>query len=122
MVKTKDKFITVLQDFLECNATTLNYDGRQFYSQLYSYLEMHKDELNLEANDTKLSEVYELTKNPPVLSLVPLKIVKTIEDSSEGGSYKEKFIDLIVRLNETNRFVVSVSTKNEEICVWDAVK
>lgn len=121
MMRTKDKYLQILQDFLETNATTLNYDGRQFYAQLHNYLDVRKTELNLEANDSKASEVFRITKNPPVLSLVPLCSINNVENKTPDGSvYKEKCIDLITRLTTNENVVVSISTNQEEISVWDA--
>jgi hypothetical protein len=42
------------------------------------------------------------------------------EQSDESGAvFQESSFDLVVRLPETDQFVVSVSTNKEEICVWD---
>jgi hypothetical protein len=116
----KNELTLLLRHFIETHASVLNYDGRQFYSHLYKYLEdkIRRKEISLESNDSTLAQVYSLTKNPPVLSFIPLNSVKEQSDES-GAVFQESSFDLVVRLPETDQFVVSVSTNKEEICVWD---
>lgn len=110
-------FIKVLKDFIEINASILNYDGRQFYSCLYKYLKEKNDEneLNLENNDTQLAQIYSETIVPPVLSFVPNNFA-LMEPN------KECIFDLLVRLPNTDQFVATLSTQNEELYVWDIIK
>lgn len=111
----KNEFINVLKDFIEVNVSILNYDGRQFYSSLYKYLK-EKNELKMENNDSKLAQIYNKATIPPVLSFIPNNSATTMESSQEC------IFDLIVRLPDTDQFVVTVSTKNEELSVWDVAK
>lgn len=115
------KFLETLQDFLEIYSTALSYDGRQFYSHLNFYLEDKnvKDEL-----DPSLNSVLEVTKNPPVCSLVLTNIQDVEEEVRNQGESSEPLVqdttfDLVTRLNETDDYVVTVSTDKEEISVWD---
>lgn len=75
-----------------------------------------KKELSIEKNDSKLAEVYSITENPPVLSLIPKNEVLLDSES------REKTFDLVIRLPKTDQFIVTVSTKNEELCIWDIIK
>lgn len=120
--ESKDnKFITVLKDFLETNASYLNYDGRQFYAQLRYYLDDKiKSEYSLD--ESHIKELYEFTKNPPVISIVPLKNLIKKDNDEDVTTFKEKCFNLITRLVDTDRFVVSISTDKEEISVWDVRK
>lgn len=118
--KLQNKFIELLKDFLENSASILHYDGQQFYAHLYSYLEQNVD-INSESNP-KILEVLKVTKNPPVLSLIPLSNIIIDENQDITSSkplFQNKYFDQIIRLPETEKFVVSVSTNEEEICVWD---
>lgn len=119
---TESKFINVLRDFLEMNAGYLNYDGRQFYAQLRYYLDdkIHKSEYSL--NESHINEMYEFTKNPPVISILPLKNLSKPDNENETTTFKEKCFNLVTRLVGTDRFVVSISTDKEEISVWDVRK
>lgn len=119
---TESKFINVLRDFLEVNASYLNYDGRQFYAQLRYYLDdkINKDVYNI--NETYIKDMYEFTNNPPIISILPLKNLIKTESEKETLTYKEKYFNLVTRLVGTDRFVVSISTDNEEISVWDVRK
>lgn len=114
---TTNEFINVLKDFIEINASILNYDGKQFYSCLYKYLKEKNDknELRVENNDTKLAQIYSETIVPPVLSFVP-------NNFAVMEPIKETIFDLLVRLPNTDQFVATLSTKNEELCVWDVLK
>lgn len=102
---------------MEVNASILNYDGRQFYSCLSKFLKdkIEKDELPMENNDTKIAEMCNATIVPPILSFVP-------KNSAVMESTKECMFDVVIRLPNTDQFVATVSTKNEEICVWDIAK
>ncbi|XP_018319781.1 NACHT domain- and WD repeat-containing protein 1 isoform X2 [Agrilus planipennis] len=115
----QDKYIEILREFLEENTVFLKYDGRQFYPQLYCFLKMKiaKKQLQI-SSEIKLSEIFERTKTPPVLSLVPLD-VDTSEDELNMGTIN---FNLILRLPGTDSFIVSVSTERDEICVWDVVR
>lgn len=113
----KTELINVLKDFIEVYASILNYDGKQFYSCLYTYLKekIDKNELKIGNNDSKLAQIYSETIVPPVSSFVP-------KNSSVMELTKECMFDLVVRLPNTDQFVATVSTKNEELCVWDILK
>lgn len=121
----KHEFTQILKDFIETHASVLNYDGRQFFSHLYKYLEdkVSRNELSVEHNDSNLSKMYSITKNPPVLSLMPLNsaLMEAHEEFSDNV-FREKTFDLIVRLPKTNQFIVTVTTNNEELCVWDIIR
>lgn len=116
----QNKFVMILKEFFQQNASILNYDGQQFYSHLYSYLKKHL-ESNSDSN-SKLMEVLETAKHPPVLSLIPLNEIIESENTENKSSFHAKQFDLITRLPDTEQFVVTVSTNNEEICVWDIRK
>ncbi|KAJ8964870.1 hypothetical protein NQ314_004552 [Rhamnusium bicolor] len=122
--KIKNEFTHVLKEFIETHASVLNYDGRQFYSHLYKFLEdkISKNEISVEHNDSNLSKVYSITKNPPVLSLIPLNsaMMESGEEFPEKV-FREKTFDLLIRLPNTNQFIVTVSTNNEELSVWDII-
>lgn len=59
-------FVKTLKEYLENNASVLNYDGRQFYAHLYNFLE------SKERGESD-EELFGLCKNPPVRTLIPLK-------------------------------------------------
>lgn len=122
----KKEFTTILRDFLERNAILLNYDGRQFYSHLYNYLDskIKNGESDINLSDPKVSEVLRICRNPPVTMLIPLNSAEIDEKGafSPPSSFHNKSFDLVLRLPETDQFVVSVSTTNEEICVWNIRK
>ncbi|KAF5270218.1 hypothetical protein FQA39_LY08432 [Lamprigera yunnana] len=119
---SNNKFVETLKDFLEKYGSVLNYDGRQFYAQFYNYLQ--QIERSNEMLDPKVMGILQITRNPPVLSLLVLnsKIDSVSETMSINSMYQNKILNLILRLPGTEQFVVSVSTNLEEICVWDIKK
>ncbi|CAG9765713.1 unnamed protein product [Ceutorhynchus assimilis] len=109
-------FLRILKEFLEKRASVLNYDGRQFYSHLYTFL---KDR----SREGAEKEIYDVCENPPVLTLVPLNpdvLIKEVDCTREiqhATNY-----DLLVRIPNSNRFIVSVSSNDERLCVWDVLE
>ncbi|KAK9874009.1 hypothetical protein WA026_002362 [Henosepilachna vigintioctopunctata] len=119
-----NKFVKLFKDFIENYAAVLNYDGRQFYSHIFQYIEekTRNKELTMEGADENLLKLYELSKDPPVLSFIPANgsCLDDLEVSCDSQpSFREKNYDLLIILPESNRFLVSLSTEAEEICVWD---
>ncbi|CAH0778298.1 unnamed protein product [Bemisia tabaci] len=107
-----DANVSWLQNFLETCSTALNYDGRQFYAQANVYISQHSDSTCPFQQTLKTA-----TENPPVLSLVPNAL------SEENISEKEKtdsvYFNDVQRLPEGDTYVVTISTANEEIAVWN---
>ncbi|KAL1513904.1 hypothetical protein ABEB36_003243 [Hypothenemus hampei] len=106
-----NSFIKLLKEFLEVNCTVLNYDGRQFYSYLFTFLKSKN-------RNEKEEEIYGLCKNPPVLTLFPLNHETFLEKEAKDLIY----FDLIVKIPNSNRFVVTISTNEEKLCVWDILE
>ncbi|GBP60162.1 Uncharacterized WD repeat-containing protein alr3466 [Eumeta japonica] len=117
--------IEVLKDFLETHSYALDYDHRQFYGLLRVTLEKRiRDGFELKSNICK--QWLEVARNPPVPTFVPVNegLVKLIEskekrEMSTDEGFDSKNYDLIVRLEKCGKYVVTVSTEREEICVWD---
>lgn len=122
----KREFTKILKEFLEKNASLLNYDGKQFYSHLYRYLEqkIKNGEAKIDLSDPKVSEVLKICRNPSVTMLIPLNGEEMEEATtfSPTNNSHNRIFDLVLRLPSTDQFVVSVSTAKEEICVWDIRK
>ncbi|XP_074036921.1 NACHT and WD repeat domain-containing protein 2 [Leptinotarsa decemlineata] len=121
---TGNRFTEILKDFIETHASVLNYDGRQFYSHLHEYLsdKISKNELSVENNDSQISRMYSVAKNPPVLSLIPIKsVVVENREQLKKKNCEDNNIDIVVRLPKTDQFIVTVSTAKNELCVWDII-
>ncbi|XP_076260371.1 NACHT domain- and WD repeat-containing protein 1 isoform X1 [Rhynchophorus ferrugineus] len=104
----------LLKDFLERHASLLNYDGRQFYSYIYGYL---KDR----GSEGVLKIAFEKCASPPVRSLMPVNVDALRADVDADETLPKKMFDLLVRIPNSNRYIVTVSTEQERICVWDIV-
>ncbi|CAH0550201.1 unnamed protein product [Brassicogethes aeneus] len=115
-----ESYTKLIKDFIETHASLLNYDGRQFYSHLNKYLEDKIKKNELTDLSDKVKEMHELAKNPPVLTLIPLNC-ETLDQDSENKdrTFKDVAFDLVCRVPDTDRFIVTVSTNKQEICVWD---
>ncbi|XP_060535991.1 NACHT and WD repeat domain-containing protein 2 [Cylas formicarius] len=117
--KIKNNLTIVIKDFLERHASALNYDGRQFYSHLYMYL---KERLKSQSQNAKMKEMFRHCELPPVTSLIPLNCEDTGEIEDDCKYNRTCAFDLLVKLPNTHRFLVTISTDKEQICVWDIVK
>ncbi|XP_066263113.1 NACHT and WD repeat domain-containing protein 2 [Euwallacea similis] len=109
MVKTT--FLGMLKEFLEINTQVLNYDGRQFYSHLYTFLRGRSKE-------GKEMELFEACQKPPVLTLLPLN--PNVFGEEEAVSLATN-LDILVRIPNSNRYIVTISTNDESVCVWDVL-
>lgn len=65
-----DANLVLIQTFLENYAPALNYDGRQFYSQLLKFLSEYRRKV-LSNTSTFFSTIKTAVQKPPVLSLLP---------------------------------------------------
>lgn len=126
-ISNTSEFVETLRIFLETHSNILNYDGRQFYGCFYNYIydKIKKGEMTINTMNKKILEAYRIAENPPILSLVPINHYYEINNgdviSSDSGKsiFKDVHFNLISRLPETDKFIVSISTNKEEIAVWD---
>lgn len=76
-----------------------------------------------------VQEWMKAVRDPPVPTFYPenedfWKIMDTKDkrDFSLSEGFDTKTYDLIVRFDSRGKFVATVSTEREEICVWDVTK
>lgn len=113
---SRSKDLEILRKILESKHHSLNYDGRQMYSQFYEELR------KLELESPIWKSIYEQSLKPPSNTLLPIaKESPLVGSSAPSGTdnVDQPNINLIARLTENPHFVVSVSTEREEIAVWD---
>ncbi|CAH0686770.1 unnamed protein product [Chilo suppressalis] len=120
--------VEILKETFETNSYALDYDHRQFYGILRSTMEKRKRE-GIE-NKTKIVQDWmQVIWLPPFPTLYPMN--EDFYKISEGKDKKElsavegfdsKTYDLIVRFDTRGKFVATVSTEREEICVWDVTR
>lgn len=120
--------LELLKEVFETHSYALDYDHRQFYGVLRTTLEKKlRDEVDLESSIVEgwMKEVWE----PPVPTFYPTnedfwKVIETREkrDMSMVEGFDTKSYDLIVRFDTRGKFIATVSTEREEICVWDVVR
>ncbi|XP_045540399.1 NACHT and WD repeat domain-containing protein 2 [Papilio machaon] len=117
--------LDVLKDVFETHSYALDYDHRQFYGLLRTTLEKRKREgieIESEIVEQWMAQVWE----PPVPTFYPVnedfwKVVENKErrDMSMVEGFDSKSFDLIVRFDTRGKFIATISTEREEICVWD---
>ncbi|KAG6463146.1 hypothetical protein O3G_MSEX013698 [Manduca sexta] len=118
--------IDILKELFETHSYALDYDHRQFYGLLRLTIEKRqRDGLEIKSKIVQgwLKDVYD----PPVPTLYPInedywKIEGKKKDLSMVDGFDTKTFDLIVRFDTRGKFVATVSTEREEICVWDVTK
>ncbi|XP_063369879.1 uncharacterized protein LOC134658201 [Cydia amplana] len=120
--------IEILKEVFEHHSYALDYDHRQFYGLLRTTMEKRQREgveIKSKIAHSWVEEIWE----PPIPTFFPAneefwKIVETKEkrDLTMVAGFDSKTYDLIVRFDTRGKFVATVSTEREEICVWDVVQ
>ncbi|XP_063833918.1 uncharacterized protein LOC135083082 [Ostrinia nubilalis] len=117
--------IEILKEVFEVNSYALDYDHRQIYGVLSMTLEKRQRD-GASVKSEIVQEWLKVIKNPPVPTFFPInenfyKICegKDKRDLSAVEGFDSKTFDLIVRFDQREKFVATVSTEREEICVWD---
>ncbi|XP_063897738.1 uncharacterized protein LOC135116650 [Helicoverpa armigera] len=120
--------IEILKDVFETHSYALDYDHRQFYGLLR--MTMEKRQRNgCQVKSKIVQDWMKEIRDPPVPTLYPenpdfYKIMEFKEkrEFSMNEGFDSKMFDLIVRFDSRGKFVATVSTEREEICVWDVLK
>lgn len=127
-----DADLSLLLKVLEMSANALSYDGSQFFGQIYGRLQSLIQSNSPDVSKCSfMKKVYEECEKPRVPSFVPLSstLLHNPHDlaallAQESKSFQELgagevYFDQITRLKSGNEYVVSLSTSNEEVIVWD---
>lgn len=130
--KTKlDEDLSLLLKVLEMSANALDYDGAQFFGQVYgrlqSLFQCSAPELE---KCSFMKNLYEECEKPRLASFIPMfptllqspSDLVTLRESKTSFSdlaNGEVYFDQITRLKTGNQYVVSLSTANEEVIVWN---
>ncbi|KAL0811733.1 hypothetical protein ABMA28_009172 [Loxostege sticticalis] len=117
--------IEILKEVFEASSYALDYDHRQFYGVLNMTMEKRQRD-GATVKSEIVQEWMKVIKNPPVPTFFPINedFYKICEgrdkrDISTVEGFDSKTFDLIVRFDQREKFVATVSTEREEICVWD---
>ncbi|XP_049880287.1 uncharacterized protein LOC126376760 [Pectinophora gossypiella] len=120
--------IEILKEIFETHSYALDYDHRQFYGILRMTMEKRKRD-GVEIKSKIVQNWMRDVWDPPVPTLYPAnedfwKVVESKEkrDLSMNEVFDSKSFDLIVRFESRSKFVATVSTEREEICVWDVTQ
>ncbi|KAJ0171356.1 hypothetical protein K1T71_012906 [Dendrolimus kikuchii] len=119
--------IEILKEVLEMHSYALDYDHRQFFGLLRVTMEKRQRD-GVEIRSQIVQEWLKEVSEPPIPTFYPLNedYWKVIDgqkrDLSLVEGFDSKTFDLIVRFDTRGKFVATVSTEREEICVWDVTK
>ncbi|XP_053618503.1 NACHT and WD repeat domain-containing protein 2 isoform X2 [Plodia interpunctella] len=120
--------IEILKEVFEVHTYALDYDHRQFFGLLRTTMEKRQRE-GVEIKSKIVQDWMKIIHEPSIPTFYPLnedfhKIVENKEkrDSSMVEGFDSKTYDLIVRFDTRGKFVATVSTEREEICVWDVTR
>ncbi|CAH2245203.1 jg24976 [Pararge aegeria aegeria] len=120
--------LDILKEVFETHSYALDYDHRQFFGLLRTTMEKrHRDGIDIDSDIVQewMKSIFE----PPVPTFYPAneefwKVIENREkrDLSMVEGFDSKSYNLIVRFDTRGKFVATVSTEREEICVWDVMK
>ncbi|VVC91333.1 unnamed protein product [Leptidea sinapis] len=116
--------IQILKEVFETHSYALDYDHRQFYGLLRSTIERRQREgvdIQSEIVHSWMKDLFD----PPVPTFYPMNEdfwkVDDVEKSDVEGFHSKPY-DLIVRFDTRGKYIATVSTEKEEICVWDVTR
>ncbi|XP_045505088.1 uncharacterized protein LOC123701647 isoform X1 [Colias croceus] len=120
--------LEILKEVFETHSYALDYDHRQFYGLLRATIERRQRE-GIDIHSDIVREWMRQIFDPPVPTFYPMnddfwKIMENREkrDFSMVEGFDTKPYDLIVRFDTRGKFIATVSTEREEICVWDVTR
>ncbi|KAJ2941345.1 hypothetical protein O0L34_g3545 [Tuta absoluta] len=120
--------IEILKVIFESHSYALDYDHRQFYGILRMTMEKRKRE-GIEIQTQVVQNWMRDVWDPPVPTFYPAnqdfwKVAETkeVRDMSLTEGFDQKAFDTIVRFEARGKYVATVSTEREEVCVWDVTQ
>ncbi|XP_060807399.1 uncharacterized protein LOC106135765 [Amyelois transitella] len=120
--------IDILKEVFEVHSYALDYDHRQFYGLLRETMEK-RQRGGIEIKSKIVQDWMKIIQEPSIPTFYPsnedyYKIIekKVKTDYTMVKGFNSKTYDLIVRFDTRGKFVATVSTEREEICVWDVTK
>lgn len=120
--------LEILKELFVTHSYALDYDHRQFYGLLRAVMEKRQRE-GIEVDSEIVQDWMKEIWDPPIPTFYPAnedfwKVLENKEkrDTSMAEGFDSKSYDLIVRFNTRGKYVATVSTEREEICVWDVLR
>lgn len=112
------KSLDALKQFLEISIRPINYDANQFYPMFKHFIK------TLVAEDEQLSQNTIYQKWLSAFESIPISYLDIIAQKLSSAIEKDAQklaigYDVIANLGGNGYFVASLSTKREEICVWN---
>lgn len=103
--------------FLQTHFKSLNYDAQQLYSLLSTFIKIESAKRSEIASNSIIQKWKMKIEDGNLLRIERLH-VDDAEEESEGDGNKNGH-DFLINTNQDERFVISLSTDRDEICVWN---
>lgn len=106
--------------FLQVYFKSLNYDAQQLHSLLLTFIKIESAKRSEIASNSIIQQWMTEIEDGNLLRIERLHADDDAEEESEGGDDGNKNgHDFLINTNQDERFVISLSTDREEICVWN---
>lgn len=103
--------------FLQIHFKSLNYDAQQLHSLLSTFIKIESAKRSEIASNSIIQKWKKEIEDGNLLRIERLHADNAEEDSVEDGNKNGH--DFLINTNQDERFVISLSTDREEICVWN---
>lgn len=113
-----------LLKFLQIHFKSLNYDAQQIYSLLSTHIKRESAKRSEVAGDSIIQGWRKEIKDQKILRIEKIETGDDDVDEhmSEDSDSNDNGYDLLINTNRDEKFVISLSTEREEICVWNVLK
>lgn len=104
--------------FLQIHYKSLNYDAQQLHSLLSTYIKLEAAKSNEIANNSIIQQWTREIEDGKLLRIERLHADEEseMEEDVEGNKNGH---DFLINTSRDERFIISLSTDREEICVWN---
>lgn len=103
--------------FIQIHFKSLNYDAQQLYSLLSTFIKTESAKRSEIASNSIIQKWKMEIEDGSLLRIERLH-ADNAEEELEGEGNKNGH-DFLINTNQDERFVISLSTDREEICVWN---
>ena len=113
-----------LLKFIQIHFKSLNYDSQQIYSLISTHIKRESLIRSEVANDAIIQGWKKEIDEQKILRIERIETGDEDDDEleSEDSDSNKNGYDLLINTNRDEKFVISLSTDREEICVWNVLK
>jgi hypothetical protein len=107
-----------LISFLQIHFKSLNYDAQQLYSLLSTFIKIESAKRSEIASNSIIQKWKMEIEDGNLLRIERLRVDNAEEETEKDDGNKNGH-DFLINTNQDERFVISLNTDREEICVWN---